>query len=174
MRKKKESEFTIMCSKFLHAFECTMEEWRDYGYVDAMKDDYRLILIDARGHGGSDKPHDVEAYDLKPRSADVVAVLDDIGVDKPHFWGYRRYRGATGAGRARGPGPHTGQRLGSARRRSGALTRAEASRAQAADYGSLSRPLKKIFRTPSLAIPSLLVSTPCRSIRNVVGRLMTR
>jgi pimeloyl-ACP methyl ester carboxylesterase len=65
-----------------------MEEWRDYGYVDAMKDDYRLILIDARGHGGSDKPHDVEAYDLKPRSADVVAVLDDIGVDKAHFWGY--------------------------------------------------------------------------------------
>lgn len=29
--------------------------------MDAMKDDYRLILIDARGHGGSDKPHDVEA-----------------------------------------------------------------------------------------------------------------
>jgi pimeloyl-ACP methyl ester carboxylesterase len=33
----------------------TMECWYDYGYVAALKNDYRLVLLDARGHGASDK-----------------------------------------------------------------------------------------------------------------------
>ena len=28
-------------------------DWKDLGYVDALKDRHRLILIDARGHGQS-------------------------------------------------------------------------------------------------------------------------
>jgi len=63
-------------------------DWRDLGYVDALKDRYRLILIDARGHGRSDKPHDPKAYDLSLRAADVVAVLDDLGVPSAAFLGY--------------------------------------------------------------------------------------
>jgi pimeloyl-ACP methyl ester carboxylesterase len=34
------------------------EIWRVYDYVDALTSDFRLILIDARGHGASDKPLD--------------------------------------------------------------------------------------------------------------------
>ena len=63
-------------------------DWRDLGYVDALKDRYRLILIDARGHGQSDKPHDPKAYDLSLRAGDVVAVLDDLGVPSAAFLGY--------------------------------------------------------------------------------------
>jgi len=63
-------------------------DWRDLGYVDALKDRYRLILIDARGHGRSDKPHDPKAYDLSLRAGDVVAVLDDLGVPSAAFLGY--------------------------------------------------------------------------------------
>ena len=51
----------------------TLESWYDYGYVSALKDDYRLVLLDARGHGASDKPHRPEAYDLQKRVEDVVA-----------------------------------------------------------------------------------------------------
>jgi len=62
--------------------------WRTYGYVDALKADYRLILIDARGHGDSEKPHDAEAYSPKAMTGDVVAVLDAVNEDQAHFWGY--------------------------------------------------------------------------------------
>jgi len=47
-----------------------------------------LILVDARGHGGSDKPHDSSTYPLEKRVSDVVAVLDALAIDKAHFWGY--------------------------------------------------------------------------------------
>jgi len=63
-------------------------DWVDLGYVEALKDRHRLILIDARGHGHSDKPHDPSEYDLRLRAADVVAVLDDLRVQRADFLGY--------------------------------------------------------------------------------------
>jgi pimeloyl-ACP methyl ester carboxylesterase len=66
----------------------TLENWYDYGYVSTLKNDYRLILLDARGHGASDKPHRPEAYELKKRVEDIVAVLDDLGIAKAHYFGY--------------------------------------------------------------------------------------
>jgi pimeloyl-ACP methyl ester carboxylesterase len=42
----------------LHGFTLSLEHWRDSGYVTALRDDSRLILMDPRGHGASDKPHD--------------------------------------------------------------------------------------------------------------------
>jgi pimeloyl-ACP methyl ester carboxylesterase len=66
----------------------TLESWYDYGYVSALKNDYQLILLDARGHGASDKPHKPEAYELKQRVDDIVAILDDVGIAKAHFFGY--------------------------------------------------------------------------------------
>ena len=61
--------------------------WRVIGIVDLLRNDFQLILFDARGHGRSDKPHEVSAYGLKMAS-DVVAVLDHIGIDKAHYFGY--------------------------------------------------------------------------------------
>lgn len=71
-----------------HGFGGFSEIWYDIGFVDEMKDDYQLILMDARGCGASDKPHDREAYRLAPRVQDVVAVLDDLGLAQAHFHGY--------------------------------------------------------------------------------------
>ena len=71
-----------------HGFSGTLKDWYDYGYVDGLKDDYHLILVDSRGHGGSDKPHDPRQYDLEERVGDIVAVLDALNVDKAHFFGY--------------------------------------------------------------------------------------
>src|SRR5262249_6808271 len=64
------------------------ENWRDFGYVDALSSDHQVILMDARGHGRSDKPHDPGAYDLSLRAMDVTAVLDDIGLATAHYFGY--------------------------------------------------------------------------------------
>ena len=74
---------------FLHmGFTVDLTGWYEWGYVDALKDDYRLILIDPRGHGKSDKPHDPAAYQSADRVGDVVAVLDDLGVERTHYLGY--------------------------------------------------------------------------------------
>ena len=71
-----------------HGFTSSLKHWYRYGYVEALRQDYQLILIDARGHGGSDKPHDPAAYDLSLRAGDVVAVLDDLHLPTAYFWGY--------------------------------------------------------------------------------------
>ena len=62
--------------------------WRGYGYVDKLKAKYTVILFDARGHGRSDKPHEVENYDYRLRVGDVISVMDALGLVKTHYWGY--------------------------------------------------------------------------------------
>jgi pimeloyl-ACP methyl ester carboxylesterase len=71
-----------------HGFTQSLEEWAKCGYVAGLKSDYRVILVDARGHGDSDKPHDPAAYPLETRAADVVAVLDALDIVRSHYWGY--------------------------------------------------------------------------------------
>jgi pimeloyl-ACP methyl ester carboxylesterase len=39
-----------------HGFTQSLKSWHMAGYVNALQSHYRLILIDARGHGASDKP----------------------------------------------------------------------------------------------------------------------
>jgi pimeloyl-ACP methyl ester carboxylesterase len=48
---------------------------------------YRIITLDCRGHGRSDKPHDPESYG--PEMADDVArLLDHLEVQRAHIFGY--------------------------------------------------------------------------------------
>jgi pimeloyl-ACP methyl ester carboxylesterase len=64
------------------------EDWRHFHYTDVLKCDRRLILLDARGHGASDKPHEPSAYDLPLRVADVTVVLDALQIDRADYLGY--------------------------------------------------------------------------------------
>ncbi|MFT5392865.1 MAG: pimeloyl-ACP methyl ester carboxylesterase [Gammaproteobacteria bacterium] len=45
-------------------------------------------MVDARGHGLSDKPHEPERYSPRDMAADLVAVLDKLALEKVIFWGY--------------------------------------------------------------------------------------
>lgn len=67
-----------------------LENWRrgDADYVQALRDEFRLILMDPRGQGRSDKPHDSAAYRMDTRVRDITAVLDAEGVERAHFFGY--------------------------------------------------------------------------------------
>jgi pimeloyl-ACP methyl ester carboxylesterase len=58
------------------------------GYVAALGERYRPILIDARGDGLSDKPQDPEAYRIALYAADVVAILDDLHIARAYFLDY--------------------------------------------------------------------------------------
>src|SRR6185312_14162912 len=71
-----------------HGFTQSLEDWAECEYLAPLRPKYRMILVDARGHGGSDKPHDEAAYTLDRRAADVTAVLDAERIEKAHFWGY--------------------------------------------------------------------------------------
>ena len=71
-----------------HGLTSSILRWYSFGFVDALKNDYRLLIIDARGHGDSDKIYDVEAYDRKAMASDVIAVLDAESIDKTHYMGY--------------------------------------------------------------------------------------
>lgn len=71
-----------------HGGGSTLERWRELGYVDALRGEYRLILFDARGHGRSDKPTTPDAYRYQLCVEDVVAVLDDRDIEQAHFFGY--------------------------------------------------------------------------------------
>jgi len=71
-----------------HGTTSSWEDWAEFGYAQPLREQYQLVLIDARGHGASDKPHDPTAYDLALRVGDVVAVLDDLRIPKANFFGY--------------------------------------------------------------------------------------
>ena len=58
-----------------------------------LREEFRIIYVDHRGHGRSDKPHDAKSYAMPLRVADAVAVLDGLGIERAHFvgisWGGR-------------------------------------------------------------------------------------
>jgi pimeloyl-ACP methyl ester carboxylesterase len=69
-------------------FVGAIEDWYEAGFVAALRQDYRLILLDPRGQGQSDKPHDPGAYTQRERIGDVLAILDTLGIERAHFFGY--------------------------------------------------------------------------------------
>src|SRR6266511_5837604 len=62
--------------------------WRALGYVDALYDEHRMILIDARGHGHSEKPTTMDSYAMDRLVGDVIAVLDDCELAQTAYLGY--------------------------------------------------------------------------------------
>ena len=55
--------------------------------LQALPDGFRLIFADHRGLGRSEKPHDMEAYSMRLRVTDALAVLDELGISRAHFIG---------------------------------------------------------------------------------------
>lgn len=71
-----------------HGFTDDLNVWKDAGYTVALRPGRRLVLINARGHGQSEKPHDPKAYAPELHVADVLAVLDDLGLRTARYYGY--------------------------------------------------------------------------------------
>jgi pimeloyl-ACP methyl ester carboxylesterase len=71
-----------------HGITGEINIWRLRGYTDELKKEHKLILIDARGHGKSDKPRETAAYAPEAMTGDIIKVLDDLGVEKTRYWGY--------------------------------------------------------------------------------------
>lgn len=72
----------------IHGYTANAEgKWLKSNIAQTLAKNHRVIAIDARGHGRSDKPHDPAKYG--PRmAADVIELLDHLGVPKAHIHGY--------------------------------------------------------------------------------------
>src|SRR5687767_1422297 len=68
----------------LHGFASNRNEgWRRTGWYGAFeRRGARVIGLDQRGHGGSAKPHEPEAYAREAMAGDVLALLDAIDVGR--------------------------------------------------------------------------------------------
>ena len=61
--------------------------WRDGGYVAGLHG-FQYILFDHRGHGRSEKPRDPGGYGIEHFAGDVVALLDELSIERAAYWGY--------------------------------------------------------------------------------------
>ena len=62
---------------FLHGFGASLDTWRYM--VDALKNEYRLVLLDLKGHGFSDRPHD-ERYSVQDHARVVMGLINHLGL----------------------------------------------------------------------------------------------
>ena len=72
----------------IHGYTANAEgKWIKPGIMQALAAKHRVIAIDARGHGRSDKPRDAAKYG--PRMAiDVVELMDHLKIQRAHIHGY--------------------------------------------------------------------------------------
>ena len=71
----------------VHGFGQTHAAWLTTPLYQELIEDYRVIAVDLRGHGDSDKPHNPMAYGANMRR-DLTELLDYLDIDKAHFVGF--------------------------------------------------------------------------------------
>ncbi|HZZ88006.1 MAG TPA: alpha/beta hydrolase [Caulobacteraceae bacterium] len=74
----------------VHGFATSRaENWRRLGWYGAFeRKNYRLVALDLRGHGESDKPHDPSAYGGDVLVGDIVALMDHLSLGRVDLLGY--------------------------------------------------------------------------------------
>src|SRR5262245_44062744 len=71
----------------VHGFTGDIERsWIETGVLPDLARDHRVIALDLRGHGKSDKPYDPRAYERI--ALDVIDLLDHLQIEKVHLVGY--------------------------------------------------------------------------------------
>jgi pimeloyl-ACP methyl ester carboxylesterase len=73
----------------VHGFASNADHnWGVTGWIDLLARDYRVLALDCRGHGRSDKPHDTAAYSSTIMEDDVIRMMDAAGVGRALLMGY--------------------------------------------------------------------------------------
>lgn len=75
----------------VHGFMSDSESWKRTAlYTDLINAGYKVILLDLRGNGKSDKPHKPEFYENDIEAKDIMGVVTKLGVKKYAAVGYSR------------------------------------------------------------------------------------
>jgi pimeloyl-ACP methyl ester carboxylesterase len=74
----------------VHGFATSRaENWRRLGWYGAFeRKGYRVVALDLRGHGESDKPHDPAAYGQGALVGDIVGLMDHLALGRVELLGY--------------------------------------------------------------------------------------
>jgi pimeloyl-ACP methyl ester carboxylesterase len=73
----------------VHGFPANLKiNWLGPKWVEALQPIRRVVALDCRGHGESDKPHDPEAYSKENMAGDVLRLMDHLGIEKADLFGY--------------------------------------------------------------------------------------
>lgn len=74
----------------VHGFaSSTRDNWVLTGWARMLeRSGYRVLGVDQRGHGRSDKPHDPDGYTVRTLASDVESVLDTFLIDEARYVGY--------------------------------------------------------------------------------------
>lgn len=74
----------------VHGFASNKEvNWVNPSWLNTLeRAGYRVIAIDNRGHGESDKPHDDAAYTPEKMAGDALALLRHLDIEPAHVMGY--------------------------------------------------------------------------------------
>ena len=78
----------------IHGFSSSLEaNWSRT--IEALAKDFRVVALDCRGHGKSDKPHDAASYGIQ-MIEDVARLMDHLNIPKAHIVGYSMGGAITG------------------------------------------------------------------------------
>ena len=69
--------------------------WVANGVAEALAAKHRVVAIDCRGHGESDKPHDPDRYGGDRMTQDVIELMDHLSIQQAHIHGYSMGGGIT-------------------------------------------------------------------------------
>lgn len=75
----------------VHGFIVNSNMWKPaHIYTDLLNAGYRVVLLDMRGNGRSDKPHDSTAYDNDAEAKDIMLLMDSLNLKQYAVVGYSR------------------------------------------------------------------------------------
>ena len=75
----------------IHGFIVNGQSWkRTELYKDLLAQGYKVIILDQRGNGFSDKPHTPEAYENDAEAKDVMALIKLLDIKEYSVVGYSR------------------------------------------------------------------------------------
>ena len=75
----------------VHGFIVNSQSWKRTAlYNDLLQAGYKVIIVDLRGNGLSDKPHTPEAYENDAEAKDIMALLKKMHIKKYSAVGYSR------------------------------------------------------------------------------------
>jgi pimeloyl-ACP methyl ester carboxylesterase len=71
----------------IHGNGGSLQGWIDSGVLPALAQNYRVIALDACGHGNSGKPHEASAYG-REMGLDIIRLLDHLNLRRAHIVDY--------------------------------------------------------------------------------------
>lgn len=75
----------------IHGFSGTSQGWKNgFLYTNLLKAGFKVIILDLRGNGLSDKPHTDDAYQNDAEAKDIMGLMTSLNIAKYNVVGYSR------------------------------------------------------------------------------------